>query len=213
MKVFKKLVAAAIVAVACMSAAPSVSAAGPIKFGVKDGISVNDLKFNEELVSSNNRTGFTGGFTAQFVAPIIGIGCDLSAMYTHRSNRISGGEDVNGNPVGSMNVNRDYIELPLNLRWEMNVIGISNIICPFLTTGPDFSFLLSKQNVKDAWNQKKFDVAWNFGVGLQLFTHLQVGASYGLGITKTVEKVSSITAGPEITGRNNYWTVTAAWLF
>ena len=82
MKVFKKLVAAAIVAVACMSAAPSVSAAGPIKFGVKAGISVNDLKFNEELVSSNNRTGFTGGFTAQFVAPIIGIGCDLSAMYT-----------------------------------------------------------------------------------------------------------------------------------
>ncbi len=166
MKVFKKLVAAAIVAVACMSAAPSVSAAGPIKFGVKAGISVNDLKFNEELVSSNNRTGFTGGFTAQFVAPIIGIGCDLSAMYTHRSNRISGGEDVNGNPVGSMNVNRDYIELPLNLRWEMNVIGISNIICPFLTTGPDFSFLLSKQNVKDAWNQKKFDVAWNFGFGV-----------------------------------------------
>ena len=212
MKVFKKLVAAAIVAVACMSAAPSVSAAGPIKFGVKAGISVNDLKFNEELVSSNNRTGFTGGFTAQFVAPIIGIGCDLSAMYTHRSNRISGGEDVNGNPVGSMNVNRDYIELPLNLRWEMNVIGISNIICPFLTTGPDFSFLLSKQNVKDAWNQKKFDVAWNFGFGVQLLGHLQVGASYGLGMTKAFEKIGAVD-GVDIQGKNRYWTVTAAYLF
>ena len=50
MKVFKKLVAAAIVAVASMSAAPSVSAASTIKFGVKARISVNDLKFKEELV-------------------------------------------------------------------------------------------------------------------------------------------------------------------
>ena len=212
MKVFKKLVAAAIVAVACMSAAPSVSAAGPIKFGVKAGISVNDLKFNEELVSSNNRTGFTGGFTAQFVAPIIGIGCDLSAMYTHRSNRISGGEDVNGNPVGSMNVNRDYIELPLNLRWEMNVIGISNIICPFLTTGPDFSFLLTKQNVKDAWNQKKFDVAWNFGFGVQLVKKVQLAASYGIGLTKSASGEDSLY-GSGLSSKNRFWTVTAAYMF
>ncbi len=203
MKVFKKLVAAAIVAVACMSAAPSVSAAGPIKFGVKAGISVNDLKFNEELVSSNNRTGFTGGFTAQFVAPIIGIGCDLSAMYTHRSNRISGGEDVNGNPVGSMNVNRDYIELPLNLRWEMNVIGISNIICPFLTTGPDFSFLLSKQNV---------NVAWNFGFGVQLVKKVQLAASYGIGLTKSASGEDSLY-GSGLSSKNRFWTVTAAYMF
>ena len=53
-------------------------------------------------------------------------------------------------------------------------------------------------------------MAWNFGVGVQLFQHLQIGASYVLGITKAVKYVQD-AAG--IDGKNNYWTVTAAWLF
>ena len=38
-------------------------------------------------------------------------------------------------------------------------------------------------------------------------------ASYGVGLTKTVEKVSGWTGTEPIDGKNNYWTVTAAWLF
>lgn len=212
MKLFKKLFAAALVAATFLGAANQASAAGPIKFGVKAGIAVNDLKFNEEIVSSNNRTGFTGGLTAQFVAPIIGVGCDLSVMYTHRSNRISAGVDANGNQVGSMNVNRDYIELPLNLRWEMNMLGISKIVAPFVTTGPDFSFLLSKQNVKDAWNQKKFDVAWNFGFGVQLVQKVQLAASYGIGLTKSASGDDALY-GTGLSSKNRFWTITAAYMF
>ena len=64
----------------------------------------------------------------------------------------------------------------------------------------------------EAFSNKKTDIAWNFGLGLQLFTHLQVVASYGLGMTKAVETMSSYQ-GEKIDGKNKYWTITAAWLF
>ena len=87
---------------------------------------------------------------------------------------------------------------------------MSKILAPYIFTGPSIAFLASKQDAAAVLEKKKCDVAWNFGVGVQLFQHLQIGASYGLGITKAVKYVQD-AAG--IDGKNNYWTVTAAWLF
>ena len=56
-------------------------------------------------------------------------------------------------------------------------------------------------------------MAWNFGAGVQLFNHLQVGASYGIGLNKTVEFTGVASNTKPIEGKNNYWTITAAWLF
>ena len=55
-------------------------------------------------------------------------------------------------------------------------------------------------------------MAWNFGFGVQLLGHLQVGASYGIGMTKAFEKIGAVE-GVDIQGKNRYWTVTAAYLF
>ena len=48
---------------------------------------------------------------------------------------------------------------------------------------------------------------------MQLIKHLQIGASYGLGLTKAYELVDSNHEAAGIDGKNRYWTVTAAWLF
>jgi hypothetical protein len=57
-------------------------------------------------------------------------------------------------------------------------------------------------------------VAWNVGLGVELFSHLQVGASYGFGINNVINKyeVLGINAEP-IKANNNYWTISAAYLF
>ncbi len=213
MKFVKKIFSAALLGLAIFTAAPQAEAAGPFRFGIKAGVAINDLKFNEDAFNANNRTGFTGGLTAQFVVPLTGIGCDISAMYTHRSNRISvNSTDANGTSASSMNVNRDYLEIPVNFRWEINIIGINKIVAPFITTGPDFSFLMSKQNVNDAWKEKKFDLAWNFGFGLQFVQKVQIAASYGLGLTKSASGDASLY-GTGIDSKNRFWTVTAAYLF
>ena len=132
-------------------------------------------------------------------------------MSVHRKNKViapAGTPDTQA--LGSYNT--DYIEVPVNFKYKLGLPGIGKIITPYVFTGPSFAFLTSKEAIKDAYNNKKVDIAWNFGLGVQLFSHLQIGASYGLGITKAVEAVTPVQ-GVNINGRNDYWTITAAWLF
>ena len=202
-----RLLLAAIVLAACSF---SASAGEIFRFGPRIGTEVNSMRLNSDVFNSDNRAGFTGGLMMEVNVPLVGIAFDLSVMYVHRLNNnslkagASDSPDQNSMLTADSYIKRDYIEIPLNFKYKIGLPIVGKVVSPYLFTGPSFAFLASKRHI---------NVAWYFGVGLQLFTHLQVGASYGLGITKTVEKVSSITAGPEITGRNNYWTVTAAWLF
>jgi hypothetical protein len=108
---------------------------------------------------------------------------------------------------------RDYIDVPVNVKWKIGIPAIGSLLTPYIFTGPDFAFLTSKKAINEAWESKSVDVSWNIGAGVQLFSHLQIGASYGIGITKAAEKIGIGNTSNEISGKNNYWTVTAAWLF
>lgn len=201
MRALKCIIAAAVVAVAMLAGAPSAQA--QFRFGPKVGLNVNKLHFNGSTIDSDNRAGFTAGLMAEFTAPIIGVGMDASVMYVRRSARWAQAQQID---------KRDYIEIPLNLKWKMNIPVINAVARPYLTTGPSFAFLTSRKSFQEFRN-KKTDVAWNFGFGVELLRHLQVGASYGLGLTKALEEVNAINGAAGIEGKNRYWTVTAAYLF
>lgn len=175
------------------------------RFGVRAGMTVNSLHFNSSTFDAENRAGFTGGVMAEFSAPVSGLGVDVALMYVRRNSQWL--EDNN-----LTKDNRDYIDIPLNFKWRMNIPLVNSIVRPFLSTGPSFSILTSGRAVRDAYRNRKFDTAWNFGFGVELFKHLQVGASYGLGLTKALKTVG-ITETANINGRNRYWTITAAYLF
>lgn len=179
-----------------------------LRFGIKAGVDVTSLHFDESTFDSDNRAGFTAGLMGEFTVPVIGIGCDLSVMYVRRNARWM--EENLGTVEKN---NRDYIEIPLNLKYKLSLAGIGKIIAPFVTTGPSVSFLTSKTRVNDFIKNKTCDFAWNFGFGVQLFNKLQVAASYGLGITKAVKAIDSSVTSADIDGKNRYWTVTAAYLF
>ncbi|MBO5054069.1 MAG: PorT family protein [Muribaculaceae bacterium] len=205
MKNFKRLLIAVIAIVAL-----TMPAHAEFKIGPRVGLTVNSLKFSDDLWSSDNRAGFTGGLQVEFTAPVIGIGMDASVMYVRRDSKFYQ-EDANGE-TSYTNLSKDWIEIPLNLKWKINIIGIGKIIKPYIFTGPSFAFLTSSKAISEAWESKKFDVSWNFGFGAELINHLQIGASYGIGMTKAAKHLG-ISNGGDVTGRNKYWTVTAAWLF
>lgn len=209
-KIKAALVSAIMLCAALVAGVQSASAGGPLRFGVKAGVNVNEMKFNESAFDASNRSGFTGGVTLQFVAPILNIGVDASVMYTHRQNRIYFTEDGETEGITS---NSDYIEIPVNFRWNISVPLISKVVTPYLFTGPDFSFLMSNKNVKNAWNNRTFDLGWNFGLGLRFVDHLEIGASYGLGITNSASAVNALYGKNLADGKNRFWTITAAWLF
>lgn len=175
------------------------------KIGPRLGVAINSLHFDERVMEKDNLAGFTGGLQLEFTVPLIGIGGDLSAMYVHRS------ASWMENNV-RLDAKSDYIDIPLNLKYKLTLPAISAIVKPYVFTGPSFSFLVSKQIVDD-FKKKSCDIAWNFGFGVELINHLQVSASYGLGLTKTLEFVHVVDNNAGIEGKNRYWTVTAAWLF
>lgn len=209
-KIKAAIVSAIMLCAALVAGVQSASAGGPLRFGVKAGVNVNEMKFNESAFDASNRSGFTGGVTLQFVAPILNIGVDASVMYTHRQNRIYFTEDGETEGITS---NSDYVEIPVNFRWNISVPLISKVVTPYLFTGPDFSFLMSNKNVKNAWNNRTFDLGWNFGLGLRFVDHLEIGASYGLGITNSASADNALYGKNLADGKNRFWTITAAWLF
>lgn len=204
MNFIKRLLVAVIAVVSLTMAANAQFRIGP-----RVGLNVNQLRFNKELFNSDNRAGVTAGVQVEFTVPIVNLGFDASVMYTRRNSQY---------PVSTVGADgityqgRDFISVPINLKYKLGLPVVGKVFSPYFFTGPDFGFLCSKREIQAAYKEKKVDVAWNFGLGFQFFSHLQIGASYGLGITKAVEFVSSYE-GADIKGRNSYWTVTAAWLF
>ena len=166
---FKRVLLIA-VAVVLMGATAS---AGGFRWGVKAGMALNSVHFDEsawdDVKNTDNRAGFTGGLMCEFTIPVIGLGVDASLMYMHRSDKF-----------GTESKNRDYIELPINLKYKFALPLISKVVTPYLFTGPSFAVLAGKTDIEEGLKNKRCDVAWNLGLGVELFNHLQVGASYGM---------------------------------
>lgn len=210
MKNFKRMLFVAITVV-LMSATAS---AGGFRWGIKAGMALNSVHFDKEQIlndvkDTNNRAGFTGGLTCEFTIPVINLGLDASLMYMHRS-------DI----VGKEDISRNYFELPINLKYKLALPLVEKVVIPYIFTGPSFAVLAGKTEITESFKNKRFDISWNIGLGVELFKHLQVGASYGFGIGNTMKYINKISDGAldgienkPIEGKNKYWTITAAWLF
>lgn len=178
------------------------------RFGIKAGINVENLHLNntQKLFDKDNGVGWTAGVMTDFQLPLIGLGFDLSLMYQHLNSDIKVFAD--GGEPGYIK-NSNFIQIPLNVKYKISLPLVGNFLAPYIFTGPAFSFRLDKNTVANL-KTKTCQVAWNVGLGLELIKHLQVSASYGFGINNIASHWVSV---PDIKVRNNYWTVTAAYLF
>lgn len=192
----------------------TMPAAAQFSIGPKVGLTVNDMKLDKDVFDTKNRTGFTAGVMCEFTLPILNLGFDASVMYVKRTADVVGKPTIDGGVVTSQEyeIGGDYIEIPINLKWKIGLPVVGKVLSPYIFTGPSFAFLTSKKAITEAYKNKSVDINWNIGLGLQFFSKLQVGASYGLGINKAVEKVGNVETLTDI-NRKNGWTVTAAWLF
>lgn len=202
MKKFRYLFVALVMAMVC-----SMGAQAQFRFGLKAGVDINKLHLNKSAFDSDNRAGFTGGVMVEFTVPVVNLGFDASVLYAQRSATMYNEDE------SVRTDHRGYIDIPINFKWKFGMFGLGKIISPFLTTGPDFSFLCSKQNFQDAWNSRKFDFAWNVGAGVQLLNKVQIAASYGFGLTKSSNALHGDAAWKNLDGKNRTWTVTLAYLF
>ncbi len=189
-----------------------LSANAGIRFGVKAGLNINNLHFNNKLFDAGNRAGFTGGVMTEIMIPVVGIGFDASLMYTRMNSRdyvdIPVNDAIDSDEISA---GKDFLEIPINVKYKLSLPAVESFIKPYIYTGPTIAFKLNK-NTLDYWKTKTCQVAWNIGLGVELIRHLQVQASYGFGINDVVDRMG-LAQTSNLKLKNNYWTVTAAWLF
>ena len=51
------------------------------------------------------------------------------------------------------------------------------------------------------------------GAGADLFRHLRLSATYGIGMTKAMSYIDREYTGDRIDGKDRHWTLNVAWLF
>ncbi len=208
MKTFHKTLLVALIAIFSFGYASAYC-----RFGVKAGLNVNklDLKIKDMQGAQNwikddsNRTGWMAGVMAEFTVPIINIGADASILYAR--------QNVDNN---SLYENKNFIDIPINLKWKIGLPVVGKIITPMIYTGPDFLFALDK-NTFNYVKDKKCEVGWNVGIGVELVSHLQIEAGYCFGLNNVVKMTDKVIgSGIETTdlkAKKNYWSITAAYLF
>lgn len=194
------------IVMAIIIAATSVSQA-QVRFGVKGGITLNELKWDKEIINKDNRAGFTVGLMMEIGMPIVGLGIDASVLYAHRQDDMYLEDNLQ-----DIKLKRDYLDIPLNVKYKIQIPVLSKIISPFVTTGPDFALVLGDTDKGD-FKTRKWNTSWNVGFGAELFRKIQIHANYGIGLTKAFEYIGQEIDSTPIKGKDKLWTITAAYMF
>ena len=176
---------------------------GQLRIGVKGGITSSKLHFDKSLFESSNRTGFTGGLQLEFSLPVTGLSLNGSLLYTHRTDAFTNNDQT---------FSRDYIEVPVHVKYGITIMGLNKVLVPYAFTGPNFSFLLNESK-QEQWDNRASNTSWDAGFGVELLGHLQIQASYGLGLTRSFKQIIPAENANSVHGRDHCWTVTAAYMF
>lgn len=173
-------------------------ASAQLRFGVKGGVNISSVHISNlpENFNSSNVTGFHIGPMIEASIPLVGTGVEAAVLYSQK------GVEVNNE---AMKV--DYIDVPVHLKWKFGL----PIVKGYLATGPYMAFRVGGDKVWNVVQQqieaKTFGLGWDFGAGVEVINHLQVGFNYGLGLT------NSYSLDGESDGKNRGWMITAAILF
>ena len=179
-----------------------------VRLGVKGGLNISSVHFSTDVLQSDNVTGFQIGPMIEGSLPLVGLGFDAAILYAQKGLET---KTVSGEKTSLKN---DYIDVPVNLKWKLGL----PVMKVYLAAGPYVGFRVGGNKIwelpgsmVDQVKTKSFSAGLNFGAGVELISHLQVGLNYGLGLTNNYSMESlSLTKSD---GKNRGWSVTAAILF
>ncbi len=186
-------------------ASAAVPTDAKVKFGVKGGLNISSVHLNSDILKTDNVTGFQIGPMMEATVPLVGVGMDIAVLYSQKGTGVALTDGV------SADVKTDYIDVPLNLKWKFGL----PIVKGYFAAGPYVGFRIGGDKVWDIPGNvvgqveaKSFGAGLNFGAGVELISHLQVGINYTLGLTDnySVKKL-------DLNAKNRGWGVTAAFLF
>ena len=194
----KKILTVVVLFAALMTAVP---AKAEVKFGLKGGLNLTNMRFDSSVADKSNQAGFFIGPTVKFTLPIVGLGFDASALYDQRSAE-----------VGNEKIKQQSIQIPVNLRYG---IGLGSTASIYFFAGPQFGFNVGDKSIKTTtseWTFKSSNISANVGLGVMLLSHLQISANYNFGLGKTGE-LDILNTNFKENGKMNAWQIAVAYYF
>lgn len=178
-----------------------------IKFGLKGGLNISNMSFSEDVIKSDNQTGFFVGPSVKISLPA-GFGVDIAVLYDQRSAKVA--ETATGaTSTGDEDIKQKSFNIPVNLRYN---IGLGSIAGIYLAVGPQFGFPVGEKWYKTKvgdYRLRDANLSFNFGAGVTLIKHVEVGFTYNLAAGKSGE----FKDFNDIDTHNHAWQISAAYYF
>lgn len=201
--IFRSLLAAVMIT----SIASSVNA--QFRYGINAGVSIAKPDLSGTVGTGaviESGVGFRGGLTLEYQVPTLGLAFDASIDYLRYNLRLAnerGASDYT-------DIGRNFIEVPLNIKYKFWLGNFHNLVAPMVMTGPSFMFNLDKQPENAPLTQKRFQPGWNVGLGFDIINFIQLNAGYRFAFGNAI-KHSDLMGSAKL--RNKGWYVSATLLF
>ena len=200
-----------------MAVAFAMPSKAQVSFGVKGGLNLTNMSFNNSSVEDmvKNKAGFFAGATVKYQIPVVGLGIDGAVLYDQRE------AEIEGQTNNTEKIKSQSIQVPINLRYEIGLGESANI---FIFAGPQFGFnigdktksLSALQDDAKEWTLSSSNISANVGLGVTLMTHLQLSANYNIALGKTGEvEAKDVSSGiwDAVNGKANSWQIALAYYF
>ncbi len=200
-----------------MAVAFAMPSKAQVSFGVKGGLNLTNMSFNNSSVEDmvKNKAGFFAGATVKYQFPVVGLGIDGAVLYDQRE------AEIEGQTNNTEKIKSQSIQVPINLRYEIGLGESANI---FIFAGPQFGFnigdktksLSALQDDAKEWTLSSSNISANVGLGVTLMTHLQLSANYNIALGKTGEvEAKDVSSGiwDAVNGKANSWQIALAYYF
>lgn len=187
-----------ILSIFAMVVACSTVSAKILDFGVTAGANIIETEVSGDNANTlgwapDAKSGWFAGLQMKVTMPVIGLGFDAAVTYAQNEMTMK----KTGNAVGTTDLSKfnkevGYITVPVHLRWDINLPLAGNVAAPFVFTGPQASYALSKfeDDLNSAesvalsnYKTEDFVWKWDLGLGVILLNHLQASYAYEFPLT------------------------------
>lgn len=181
-----------------------------VKFGVKGGFDIQDMKFNESVFNTENKLGWFIGPTLQISLPIGGLGVDIAGLYDQKTTEVNG-----------VSIKQKNILVPVNARLKL---GLGSSAGLYVAAGPQFAFNVGdekftldkegKELAESTFQLKKSTFSVNLGAGVYLSQHLEIGFAYNVAVGSTADATwkKGVDAISDDT-KPKSWQISATYFF
>ena len=165
-----------------------------------------------------NRSGFSGGLVLEYQFEKCGFAPDIAILYTRYNTRL----EVPGEKPQSFG--RDFIEVPLHLKWKFWIPQTKDLFGPMIYTGPSMMFRVGNNSglpysvtstpaattqsgdAGGRFKSKTVQPGWDVGIGFDVVNFIQITAGYRFGLGNALDTPDYMTL------RTNGWNVAATLL-